>query len=160
MISGRQLRALQSLCARVFRTEVDPRIARLDWASAQLGHIVTSFSDLSFSDADRLIGELKQSLGQADTPRRRLSGEAATALGTHGRRGKVVEIAVMASPTDLAVIGDLRERLGWTQERFESWLRSRSSPLRSRSDITIRTLADANRVRWGLKNILRHRRAG
>lgn len=161
MISKAQLRALQSLCGRVFGGEADPRQARLDWASAQLGRAVASFRDLTFTDAVTLIGELKRSFGQADNPqRRRPSREVAHALGTHGRRGHVVDIAVMASPTDLAVIDDLRDQFGWTPEQFESWLRSPSSPLRGRAHATIRTLADANKVRWGLQALLRRRRAG
>lgn len=162
MITAAQLRALQSLCGRIFGGEADPRVARLEWAAAQLSRPVASFRELRFDEAASLISTLKKSLGQADEPSRHRprSREVCQALGTHGRRGHVVEIAVMASPTDLAVIDDLRDKLGWMREQFESWLHSRSSPLRARGDITIRTLGDANKVRWGLLALLRRRRVG
>jgi hypothetical protein len=43
-------------------------------------------------------------------------------------------------------------RLGWTRERLDAFLRSRKSPVRSGA---IRTLAEANRVIWALKRMLR-----
>jgi hypothetical protein len=154
-----QRECLQTLYS-LYRSE-STREERLVWAAQQLGRRdLASFNDLSSGEAAQLIATLKQALGQPTRRRRPRSREVCQALGTHGRRGHVVEIAMMASPTDLAVIDDLRDQLGWTPEQFEGWLRSRSSPIHARGDLTLRTLADVNRVRWGLLALLRRQRVG
>ena len=108
-------------------------------------------------EAAELISRLKLELGQADAPRRGFRDrESATARGTHGRKGNVVNIAVLATSADLEEVDRLRQKLGWTPEQFESWLHSRRSPSHGRSEL--RTVADTNRVRWALQAMLR--RAG
>jgi hypothetical protein len=64
-------------------------------------------------------------------------------------------VVYMVSADDLARIENAISRLGWTRDRLDAWLRSSSSPLASKSDPQIRTLADANRVWWGLKSLLK-----
>jgi len=158
-ITGPQLRALQTLAARVFSelSGEEERAARLAWASQELGHTVTSFRELSADEAGRLIGLLKVSLGQPLAPRRRRPRELAHAAGTHGRKGVVISVEVMASEADRATVDDLRQRAGMSAESFANWLgSSRTSPTRGRRDL--RTLADCNRARWALKSMLR--RAG
>lgn len=155
MISAAQVRALQTLCGRVFGGEADPRAARLAWVTAQLGREVASFKELRFDEAGQLIQSLKTSLGQPlMPPRRRPSRELAMALGTAGRRGFASAIEMMAGSDDLAAIHELRQRVGMSEESFANWLgSSRSSPTRGRREL--RTLADINRCRWALKSMLR-----
>lgn len=80
------------------------------------------------------------------------------ARGTHGRKGRKVKVEMMATPEALEEIARLRGRLGWTQENFEFWLKSRSSPLCGRAEPKLLTISDCNRVRWALQAMLR--RAG
>jgi hypothetical protein len=65
---------------------------------------------------------------------------------------------VVASHADQRRIQDAIERLGWGQEHFNNWLASPTSPLRARGG-QIRTQADANRVWWALKSILRRQKS-
>jgi hypothetical protein len=161
-ITPAQLAALQTLYsqwqARTI-TGSDPRSVRLAWASETLGRKVASFKELTGLEAFRLINALKVSLGQAtnDRPRRRRirSRDAAQAAATAGRRGVQASVVYMVSADDLARIENAIARLGWTHDRFDAWLRSSSSPFASKSDPQIRTLADANRVWWGLKSLLK-----
>jgi hypothetical protein len=136
----------------------DPRAARLEWASQHLGRSIDSFRDLTGFEAARLIDALKLAVGQeVNVPRKPpRDRQSAIARGTHGRKGRVIPIAVLATPDDLSEISALRERVGLTQEQFEAWLGSRRSPTHRRR--VLRTVADCNRVRWALKAMLR--RAG
>jgi hypothetical protein len=161
-LSRAQLSALQTLYSRWQARTItgsDPRIVRLAWASEALGRKVASFKELTSVEAFRLINVLKVSLGQAinDRPRRSRirSRDAAQAAATAGRRGMQTSVVYMVSADDLARIENAISRLGWTRDRLDAWLRSSSSPLASKSDPQIRTLADANRVWWGLKSLLK-----
>ena len=161
LISPRQLSALQSLFAVYARHEMiagDIRTSRLAWASELLKREVTSFSCLSHYEAAGLISRLKQTLGQSDKrpSRKELDRQAARARGTHGRRGKVVNIEMIAAPEDIAQIHEMRARLGMSAANFQNWLASPSSPMRGRQEL--RTISDCNRVRWALKAMLK--RAG
>jgi hypothetical protein len=161
--SGAQLRALQTLYskwqARTLDETSDPRALRLAWASESLGRNVSSFKDLTNKEAYQLINVLKTSLGQAINERpsrhRIRSRDLAHAAGTAGRRGAQSAVSYMVSPEDLARIENAIARLGWTRDRFEMWLRSSTSPLALKADRQIRTVADANRVWWALKNMLK-----
>ena len=163
-LSSSQLRTLQTLFSLYARHSLDAsgdlRAERLAWASQSVGHQVSSFSELSDSEAARLIDRLKETLGQEVTPpqRRPRNREAAMARGVHGRRNAVVKIEVLATREDVSEIDHLRERVGMTREGFGSWLVSRSSPIRGRKVLELRTVSDCNRVRWALKSMLR--RAG
>jgi hypothetical protein len=161
-ITSPQLTALQALYSRwaahVIQEIGDARAARLSWASGILGRKIDSFKALAGDEAGRLIDVLKVSTGQqVRPPRRRIrSREVAQAAGTSGRRGVRSATIYMVSADDLARINDAIARLGWTRERFDAWLNSQYSPLRSRADKQIRTLADANCVWWALKAMLKH----
>jgi hypothetical protein len=164
-ISPLQLRALQTLFSLYARHSLDaagadPREARLAWASQNLGRPVASFADLRGVEAAKLIDGLKRSLGQEVEPpiRRTRDRQTALALGTHGRRGRPVEMEILAGPKEIAAVYRLRERLGMTREDFESFLRSRSSPIGRRGGRELRTVSDCNRVRWALKNMLKRAR--
>lgn len=153
------LQALYSLWQSHSLEEVaDPRAARLAWASDSIGRAVSSFKELTSDEARRLIDVLKTSMGQKLTrqprPWRKIrAGDRAHEAGTAGRKGQKSGVIQLVSPDDLARIDEALERLGWTAERFQSWLQSSFSPIRS-GEKAIRTVADANKVWWALKAIM------
>jgi hypothetical protein len=152
-----QLVALQTLWSQYARRSLDvtrgnERDERLRWASENIGRQITSFKNLSVDEAAKLIDMLQLANGRQ--PRAR-SQSRARAAGTHGRRGNKSNTTEIASAADLKRIQDALTRLGWDQTRFESWLQSASSPLGQRSNIQLRTVADANRVWWALKRLLK-----
>jgi hypothetical protein len=127
---------------------------RLAWASEIVGRKVDSFSALKTDEAARLIELMKKALGQQIEPpsRRRADRDQALAYGTAGRRETVSkEIRLVDAPT-LELIDYLLLQLGWKQDRLEAFLQSKSSPVPSGA---IRTLPEANRVIWALRNMLR-----
>lgn len=159
-----QIVALQTLYAQwachAIQENIDPRAARLAWASEALGRAIGSFSELTRDEARRLIDALKGSMGQQlvehPHPWRQIqSRERAQAAGTAGRRGKRSSLIQLAGPDDLARIDEALNRLGWTRERYEGWLRSGSSPLGIVDPAIIRTVAEANKVWWALKAMLK-----
>ncbi len=140
--------------------EEDKRAARLAWASESTGRRITSFSDLDGNEVSRLIDGLKGAIGQATAehpqPWRPIgSREAALAAGTGGRKNADASVIQMAGPDDLARIDEAIERLGWTRNKYEKWLRSRVSPVGAEEKPVIRTVAQANKVWWALKNMLK-----
>lgn len=161
LITRDQMKRLQVLYSQFARRSFDSgdggREARLAWASQLVGHPVSSFSDLSVSDARHLIDVLQGQLG-VKQPSQRLGQEDAARHGKDGRYDgdKFRSSPQMVSGADLAVIEDFYSRLGWTRDRFDAWLRSPTSPLK-KSAPTIRTKAEANRVRWALKGMLQSR---
>lgn len=166
-LSPRPLCALQTLFSMYAARSLDvvsadARRERLDWARRNVGRGISSFRDLTDTEAGALIDLLKRALGQETMPanrvrsRRPRSLAGARAAGTEGRRDFSGAVSI-ATAEDLAPIDAMRQRLGWSRETFETWLRSPSSPLK-RPDATLRTLADCNRVRWALKALLK--RAG
>jgi hypothetical protein len=139
---------------------VDPRSARLEWASNAIGRRVDSFSELTRDEARQLIDGLKGSMGQAffqkPNPWRRIrSRDRAHAAGTAGRRDANLSLIQMASADDLARVDEAIRRLDWTRDRYEAWLRSSSSPVAFKGAAIILTVAEANKVWWALKAMLR-----
>ena len=63
----------------------------------------------------------------------------------------------LASTLDLQTIESYYARLSWSRAQFDGWLRSPRSPLGKKSSPEIRTVAQANRVRWALKKMLQSR---
>jgi hypothetical protein len=159
-----QIVALQTLFSawhsRSISDAGDARVARLSWASTQLGRDVDSFSNLTGDEARQLIDVLKQSLGQPLTRQpqswnRVRTRDRAQEAGTAGRKGARSAVIHLASADDLARIDEALQRLGWTKERFEGWLKSGSSPLKKKDGVfVIRTVAEANRVWWALKAMM------
>ncbi|MBZ5627733.1 MAG: hypothetical protein LAO06_02590 [Acidobacteriia bacterium] len=165
-ISDGHLRALHTLfgiyAARALDlTSSDLRQQRLKWAAQNIGREITSFRDLTDAEAGSLVDLLKVAVGQeVSAPvrrrsRRPRSRQGAEACGLEGRQGDERPVSI-ATAEDLAPIDEMRQRLGWSREAFDGWLRSPSSPLKSST--ALRTLADCNRVRWALKQMLK--RAG
>lgn len=159
-----QIVALQTLYSEWSKHTIgaagDPRSARLEWASQNIGHAVSSFADLTLDEARRLIDRLKGSMGQqiGERPhpwRKVRSRDRAHAAGTAGRRDGNSQLLQIASADDLARIDEALARLGWSRDRYEAWLRSASSPLNGKESCAIRTVAEANRVWWALKNMLK-----
>lgn len=137
------------------------RKERLAWASDIVLRPVTSFYELRSDEAARLIDFMKLALGQEVTPpdknfyRRRPDRDQARAYGTAGRRGNPSnEVQLVDAPT-LALVDRLVAQLGWDRARFDAFLHSKHSPVRSGA---IRTLPEANGVIWALRKMLR--RAG
>ena len=164
-ISKRQLGRLQTLYAAFARREIgmsDSREERLSWASSRLQRPVTSFSALTSSDANFLIDGLQEALGiLASTrprphPYSRLDRDQARRAGIDGRSDgqEFAAAPQLASAADLEVIESYYHRLDWSRDQFDAWLRSPRSPLKHKAAPTIATLADANRVRWALKQML------
>lgn len=160
-LGRRQLTALHTLYAqRAARAGDDPddRGARLAWAAHEIGRAISSFGNLSFQEAAELIGRLKRELGQEEKdPARRPGRNSARAYGIAGRRGNQQTEIRLADADTLHLLESLREELGWTREQLDVFLHSRQSPVKSGA---IRTLAEANRVIWALKGMLRHRKKG
>lgn len=154
-ISSTQRVKLMTLWHQYSRRSLDvagsDREERLQWARGVLNREVRSFNDLSAREASRVISALNQSLGlPAHKPRQR---DRAQAAGTHGRRGDDRRSAEIAGAEDLARVQRALDRLGWTQQRFEAWLASPSSPLGRNKQM--RTVSDCNKVWWALKRFLK-----
>jgi hypothetical protein len=156
-INRAQLARLQTLYGQLARrTQMEnTREDRLLWAAEGLGRKIESFNDLTGDEARRLIDAAQAQLGYRAPSKQRRGRREAMRRGVDGRRdGK--EFAAqpqIASARDIEQIEEMYQRLGWTRERFDAWLHSIRSPLRS-SDRAIRTTADANKVRWALKGML------
>jgi hypothetical protein len=161
---GSQLTALHALfhqyasrCLGRAGSTIERR-ERLAWASDIVRRPLSSFYELTSDEAARLIDFMKRALGQEVKPathsvyRRRPDRDQARAYGTAGRRGNTSkEIRLVDAPT-LELVDRLVIQLGWTRARLDSFLQSKSSPVPGGA---IRTLPQANRIIWALKNILR-----
>jgi hypothetical protein len=174
-ISSAQLKRLQTLYSRFAAASTDARTRgreeRLLWASLILANSeqrkaksdpVTSFSELSEPDAKTLIEWLqkhtpaKSETRKAKSGRPRMDRDQAARHAKDGRRdgAEFREAPQLASAYDLEHIEQYYHRLGWDRDGFDRWLRSPRSPLGRRSQPQIRTVAEANRVRWALKRML------
>ena len=138
----------------------DHRAARLLWVSEAIGREVHSFADLTRDEARQLIDRLKESMGQPvaerSNPWRPIRArDRAQAAGTAGRKGINSSVIQMASPDDLARIDEALRRLDWTRDRYEAWLKSESAPAAWKGNTAILTVAEANKIWWALKAMLR-----
>jgi hypothetical protein len=167
-ITKPQLKRVQVLYGKFAARSLDAgtsREARMAWASEQLGHLVSSFSDLTKDEAHKLIDQLQGGLGIAPTPRRKRPRSNSQAAGTEGRRDGAANTLTMPTQQDWDRIQNAQTRLGWSVTQYEAWLRSVRSPLARKmgktrvapTDITLRTLHDCNRVWWALKQMLKAR---
>jgi hypothetical protein len=159
-ISAEQLKRLQTLYSQLAATSADPRTKtrqeRLLWASLICNREIASFSKLTAEEAKRAIDSLQKKL-KPKKPRQRMDRDRARRHGVDGRSdGKEFSSAPeMATAYDLEVIEGYYARLSWSRETFDSWLRSPRSPLGRKSQPQIRTVAEANRVRWALVRMLK-----
>ena len=158
-ISPQQLKRLQTLWGLFCpQSQLDPkdREARLHWASEAIGREIGSFRELSAAEAATAIDALQEHLPADVVQKRRPSRHLAQAYGTCGRRGRLEKEVRLVDAETMRVLDGLIGSLGWTRERFDAFLRSPKSPVRSGA---IRTLAEANRAIWALKNISRRAKA-
>jgi hypothetical protein len=167
-ISSGQLKRLQTLYGQLSAHTFEPatREARIAWASKLIERPIASFKDLTAAEAKRLIDTIQGQLGIPETqlPKRRrakrLDRDAAQKAGTEGRKGFESNQDTMAGDAEWARIRYALDKLGWSRQQLDGWLRSPHSPL-SKSNPRIVTLGDANRVWWALKRMIdRNKAAG
>ena len=175
-ISSGQLKRLQTLYGQLCAHTVfavgstsgrgTEREARIAWASQLVNRQIASFKDLTSAEAKGLIDTLQGQLGIPETqlPRRRptkrrLDRDAAQKAGTEGRKGFESNQDTMAGAQEWARIRYAIDKLGWSQQQLDGWLRSPHSPL-NKSNPKIVTLGDANRVWWALKRMIDRNNAG
>ncbi len=157
-ISGGQLRRLLTLWGKLCRQgHMDPldRELRLSWMAAAVDRKIASFKELTKREASKGIEAMQKLLPPADVRRKRTlagSPDYARAKGTAGRKGRDDEVLLPVTAELLCMIEHELSELGWTRERLDAWLRSRSGPLGGRA--VIRMLADGNRVHWALKRMV------
>lgn len=161
-ISAEQLKRLQTLYSQFAAKSDDPRTRsreeRLMWASLICNRTIGSFSELTAEEAGSAIDVLSKTVGLQNRQRRheRMSADRARRHGIDGRYDgqEYTKLPELATPYDLQGIERYYARLGWTRDNFEAWLRSPRSPLGRKPNPQIRTVAEANRVRWALKRML------
>jgi hypothetical protein len=155
-INRHQMKRLQTLYGQLatHTQEGSDRASRMQWASSQVGHTLSSFADLTFDEAKQLIDGLQGQLGVKAPVRKRLPRTDARRAGLDGRKdgAEFASTPQVVTKADLSVIESYWLRLGWTRIQFDAWISSSRSPLRGSKQI--RTTADANRVRWALKGML------
>jgi hypothetical protein len=160
-ISAAQLTRLQVLWTQYASREMmkNSRDERLRWASEQTKRAISSFKELTLSEASDLINLLQSEMGIKESspavrPRRFRSRmkdrDQAHAAGTEGRRGSRGNFTI-AQAEDLSMLDAMLTEMQWTRERLDAFLTSPSSPLRGRTQL--RTVGDVNRVLWALKRI-------
>jgi hypothetical protein len=149
----RRLQTLWGLFARQAQLEAKDREARIGWVAGAVGRQITSFKELTAAEAKTAIDAVQKHL-PPELVKARASRRTARAYGTAGRRtsAHLSGEVRMADPGTLQLLANLCTALGWGRERLDAFLRSPKSPVRGG---TIRTLADANRVIWFLKSLLR-----
>ncbi len=154
-ITGKQLKRLLTLWGqfcRLSNLDAKDRVVRLDWTSGAIGRQISSFKELSADESNIamnvLVKHLPPELYKGKRPSRRL----AQAYGTAGRHGCEEKEVRLVDAETMRLMYGLLAQLGWTHARLDVFLRSRKSPVRSGA---IRTLAEANRVIWALKRMLR-----
>jgi hypothetical protein len=169
-ITKAQLGRLQTLFAQLVRHEIGmdgSREGRIAWATERCGRPISSFRDLTCSEASYMIDGIQGHLGVKapvlpSTARRtaRLDRDQARRAGLDGRAdGKEFQgTPQMVRPEDMARIQRLLDELAkpphsWNHQTFLNFLNSSRSPLAKRADKTIRTNADANKVWWALKRV-------
>ncbi len=160
-ITTNQMKRLQTLYSKLEAHSItgSGREARLSWATEQLGRPIESFKAISFAEAKHLIDGLQGQLGVKEPPRRRHGRAQARRAGLDGRKGhtEFANAPEAVTQRDLAAIEEYYLRLGWTRPQFDGWLQSPHSPIGKRANKAILTTADANKVRWALKGMLRQR---
>jgi hypothetical protein len=149
VISGKQMKRLQTLWGlfcRESKLDGKDREARLGWVAGTIGRQIGSFRELTAAEA------VQKHLPPELLRRKRPSRATAQAYGRAGRKGQGDTEVRLADAETWHLLEVLLGKLGWTRERLDAFLRSSKSPVRSGM---IRTLAEANRVIWVLKSMLR-----
>jgi hypothetical protein len=165
-ITAAQLTRLQTCYAQMCRHAIgfeNTRDCRLVWAQGVLGCPVDSFRDLSLDQARTLIDAAQGEIGhraplKAGSRRRPGSSQNSRRAGLDGRHdgGEFAKVPELVSAEQIADIQSYAQRLDMGEAQLQAWLKSRSSPLKGRTEI--RTTADANKVRWALIGMLKSSR--
>ena len=156
-ISPAQLRRLQTLWhlwtrKLKLRSEADRRL-RHYYVSVLSGGRAAETKGLTRADAARVIAGLER-LSAGATP------EELRAAGTAGRRGFPQRRRVRPNAAAWRTLWAVAKALGMSRQRLEEFIRSHYAGVGLRSLADLRTMADLNRVLWGLKAILRRRPRG
>ena len=159
-ISPGQLKRLQTLWGKLWPMMreidaykgLDSRSARLAWVAVQVCRSVESCKALTRAEAMRVLEQMQRLLPATEVTRRPPGRDQARAYGTAGRKRAAGNEVRLPDASTFALLEKLTTALGWDRTRLDLFLASPKSPLRGR---VIRTLADANRVIWALKGMLR-----
>lgn len=157
-ITPAQLGRLQTLYPQMAAREIGmetTREARIRWATERIGRTISSFSDLTCSEASFLIDGIQGQLGVKMPVKSRPGRDQARRAGLDGRKDgqEFADAPQLVRAEDMARIQRLLQNLGWSNESLANFLSSQKSPFAKRADKTIRTTADANKVWWALKGI-------
>jgi hypothetical protein len=161
-ISAEQLKKLQTLYSQFAARSGDARTRtreeRLLWASIVCNRDVASFGELTRKEAKKCIDTLQQAGAKApDSPAQHNGTAEAVPLQGSSEPDTTEPPSEDGEANSGLAMDQERARLGWSVEMFASWLRSPRSPLGNRSQPQIRTVAEANRVRWALMRMLKRR---
>ena len=160
-ITKAQLGRLQVLFAQLVSHEIGmdgSREGRIAWATERTGRPISSFRDLTCSEASYMIDGIQGHLGvKAPVMRRtaRPDRDQARRAGLDGRKdGKEVQDAPqMARPEDMARIQRLLDELAkpphsWNHQTFINFLNSARSPLTRARCCSTRSRARSTRSSW------------
>jgi len=156
-ISKGQLRRIQTLWGILYRRTGNggpeqSKAARLAWIGLKIGRRISSCKDLSKAEAAEAIRAIQKCL-PGELVRGGPDRDQAKALGNAGRKGAESKQIALPDANTMQLLQTLLTALGWARARLDLFLHSPKSPVRG----AIRTLADANKVIWALKGILRRR---
>ena len=147
-----QLRRLQALWHEWTATlELSPgrdRALRHYYVERFTGGRATETKELDVEGAAQVIGWLEQ-LVQRSTPRRR------RAAGTAGRRGYPEQRRVQPNAAAWGTLWSTARGLGMDRDRLERFIATHYSGVGLHGLDDLHTMADLNRVLWGLKAMLR-----
>ncbi len=151
-ITPAQLRRLQTLWHLWTRTlklrpEADRRLRHYYVHVLSSGRAAET-KGLRRADAARVLARLER-LAAGATP------EELCAAGTAGRHGFPQRRRVHPNAAAWRTLWAVAKALGMSRQRLEEFIRNHYAGVGLRSLADLRTMADLNRVLWGLKAILR-----
>lgn len=154
-IQTKQLRRLQALWRRWSGSlgllpESDRRLRHYYIQLLTQGR-ASETRELRGTDAAQVIQWLDEMVRGAEIPQR-------YAAGTAGRRGYPEQRHVQPGSAAWRALWSCAERLGMERPDLERFIRRHYAGVGLRSVADLRTMADLNRVLWGLKEIARRRR--
>ena len=115
---------------------------------------VGSMSDLNEGKLRDLFRDLTGKPFRAKHPGMR-NRQHRQAAGTAGRKNANHKVVEMADATDVEMVYQLAYALGWTLQTIKTFIRRQ---LGGRDQL--RTMADVNKVLWGLKAIAKRKKSG
>ncbi len=157
LISPAQLRRLQALWRRwtsnlVLSPEADRRL-RHYYVQLFSGGRAEETKELTRTEAARVSAWLERLSRRRELKENR-------AAGTAGRRGFPEQRWVRPSPAAWRALWAAARALGMNRQRLDQFIRSHYVRVGLRGIGDLHTMADLNRVLWGLKAMLRRRPRG